>query len=225
VNKKLRIAAAVVLCLLAVLAAATMPILNVSAQATATYTATATHTPYPFATPTPGPTITPFPTCGGTGVIAENWIDARCQTRTLYSYPPNCLVDEETHLVISCPNNNPISQMNTAAGFVDPSNAIKAALQRAIDITTNIGKWFDLSLISIDTRTNKFVLLIRGHSPFPFMRGAMVMFSDFEWIGIIGVWLIIAAIDIAAITAIRFIVSMWGIVQRIIDLIKLIPFI
>jgi hypothetical protein len=115
--------------------------------------------------------------------------------------------------------------MKTAADFVDPSNEIKEALQSAIDITTSIGGWFDLALISINTQTNKLVLRIRTLSPFPFARGAMIMFADFEWLGIIGVWLVIAAIDIAAITAIRFVVSMWGIVQRVIDLIKLIPFI
>lgn len=221
---KIRIAAAVALVLLAVLVAATMPIVTVSAQATATYTATATNTPYPFATTTPGPTITPLPTCP-TGPIAPNVIDMSCPWATTIYSSPNCILDPITHEVISCSGNAPVSSVNNTLDFVDPSNEIKAALQRAIDITTNISNWFDLALISIDDRTNKFTLIIRGHSPFPFMRGAMIMFADFEWLGIIGVWFVIAAIDIAAITAIRFVVSMWGVVQRIIDLIKLIPFV
>jgi len=225
VNRKTRISvvAVIILGLLAVLMAAAMPIASVSAQVTASCTATMTHTPYPFATATPGPTITPLPTCP-TGPIAPNWLDMRCPYATTIYSSSNCILDPVTHEVLSCTGNNPVSQMNTF-DFVDPSNNIKEALQKAIDIATDIGAWFDLALISINTQTNKFSLRIRTLSPFPFMRGMMIIFADFEWLGIIGVWLIIAAIDIAAITAIRFVVSMWGIVQRVIDLIKLIPFI
>ena len=225
-NKKIRISmtAIAALGLLAVLMIAAMPIASVSAQVTASCTATMTHTPYPFATTTPGPTITPMPTCP-TGPIAPNWLDMSCPYATTIYSSANCILDPVTHEVISCSGNAPVTQMNNTWDFVDPSNEIKEALQSAIDITTSIGGWFDLALISINTQTNKLVLRIRTLSPFPFARGAMIMFADFEWLGIIGVWLVIAAIDIAAITAIRFVVSMWGIVQRVIDLIKLIPFI
>ena len=225
-NRKTRISVVtvIILGLLAVLMAAAMPIASVSAQVTASCTATMTHTPYPFATATPGPTITPLPTCP-TGPIAPNWLDMSCPYATTIYSSSNCTLDPVTHEVLSCTSNDPVSQMDSTFDFVDPSNNIKEALQDAIDIVTNIGAWFDLALISINTQTNKFSLRIRTLSPFPFMRGMMIIFADFEWLGIIGVWLIIAAIDIAAITAIRFVVSMWGIVQRVIDLIKLIPFV
>ena len=227
---KLRIASAVVLVLLAVLVAATMPIITVLAQATATYTATATHTPYPFATTTPGPTITPLPTCP-TGPIAPNWIDMSCSQATTIYASSNCVLDPVTHEVISCTGSfSAMGIISDIWGKIKEAiqkaiNDIKNGIQKLIDITTNIKDSFDLALVSIDTRTNKFGLIIRGHSPFPFMRGMMIIFADFEWLGIIGVWLIIAAIDITAITAIRFVVSMWGVVQRVIDLIKLIPFV
>jgi len=215
--RKIRIAIAVILGLLAILMAATMPIVTAYAQATAT------HTPYPFATTTPGPTITPVPTCP-TGPIAPNWLDMSCpQATTIYS-SSNCTLDQDGN-VISCSGNDPFSTMD----IVPPDllgwlTKVKETLQKLADIATKIREWYDLILTSTDTRTNTFALRIRTLSPFPFVRGAMILFADFEWIGIIGVWLIIAAIDIAVITAIRFVVSMWGIIQRIIQLIKLIPF-
>jgi hypothetical protein len=227
VNKKTHIAVAItiILGLLAVLMIAAMPMASVSAQVTASCTATMTHTPYPFATTTPGPTITPMPTCP-TGPIAPNWLDMSCpQATTIYS-SSNCILDPVTHEVISCSGNNPFSTMD----IVPPDllgwlTKIKDTIQKVADVATKIREWYDLILVSIDTRTNNLVLRIRTLSPFPFARGAMIMFADFEWLGIIGVWLVIAMIDIAVITIIRFIISMWGIVQRIIDLIKLIPFI
>jgi len=221
--RKVSITITVVFGLSAILSVATIPIATVSAQATATYTATATHTPYPFATSTPGPTITPLPTCPA-GPIAPNWIDMSCaQATTIYS-SPNCILDPITHEVISCSGNNQFSTTDIIPDLLGWLTQVKDTLQKVADVVTGIKTSYDLALGSIDDRTNKFVLTIRGHSPFPFMRGAMIMFADFEWLGIIGVWLIIAAIDIAAITVIRFVISMWGIIQRIIQLIKLIPF-
>lgn len=222
-NKTTRIAMAAVLGLLAILAVATMPIVTVLAQATATYTATVTNTPYPFATTTPGPTITPLPTCP-TGPIAPNNIDMSCPWATTIYASNNCVLDQNGN-VISCSANNQFSTTDIIPDLLGWLTNVKDTLQKLADVVTGIKTSFDLALGSIDDRTNKFVLTIRGHSPFPFMRGAMILFADFEWLGILGVWFIIAAIDIAAITVIRFVISMWGIVQRIIDLIKLIPFI
>lgn len=109
--------------------------------------------------------------------------------------------------------------------FIDPSQRIKSELQGAINSVSDIGKSIDLAEASIDIRTNNYPLIIRGHSPIPFMRGALVLFADFEWLGILGVWFIIAFIVIAAIAATRTIIAFWGVVERIINLIKLIPFI
>jgi len=220
--RKIPIAITVVLGLSAILLIATMPIATVSAQATATYTATATHTPYPFATSTPGPTITPLPTCP-TGPIAPNWIDMSCAQATTIYASSNCVLDQNGN-VISCSGNNQFSTTDIIPDLLGWLTQVKDTLQKVADVVTGIKTSYDLALGSIDDRTNKFVLTIRGHSPFPFMRGAMILFADFEWLGIIGVWFVIAAIDIAAITVIRFVVSMWGIIQRIIQLIKLIPF-
>lgn len=108
---------------------------------------------------------------------------------------------------------------------LDPSPRIQKELQGSVDSVNEVGKAIDLSLISIDTRTNNYVLRIRGHSPIPLMRGALVLFGDFEWLGILGVWFIIAFIVIAAVAALRTIIAFWGVVERIINLIKLIPFI
>jgi hypothetical protein len=108
---------------------------------------------------------------------------------------------------------------------IDPSPRLRQELQGAINAVNDVGTSIDLAEDSIDIRTNKYPLLIRGHSPIPFMRGALVLFADFEWLAILGVWFIIAFIVIAAVAAIRTIIAMWGIVERIINLIKLIPFI
>lgn len=108
---------------------------------------------------------------------------------------------------------------------LDPSARIRQELQGAVDAISDVGTSIDLAEASIDIRTNNYPLIIRGHSPIPFMRGALVLFADFEWLGILGVWFIIAFIVIAAVTAIRTIIAFWGVVERIINLIKLIPFV
>jgi hypothetical protein len=109
--------------------------------------------------------------------------------------------------------------------FTDPSAQIRTELQGAMDVISDTADYIDLTEKSVDIRTNKIPLIIRGHSPIPLMRGTLMLFQDFEWLGILGAWFIIAAIDIVAITATRLIISLWGVIERLISLIKLIPFV
>lgn len=112
-----------------------------------------------------------------------------------------------------------------AMADIDPSARIRQELQGAVNAVSDIGSSVDLAEASIDIRTNNYPLMIRGHSPIPFMRGALVLFADFEWLAILGVWFIIAFIVLAAVAAIRTIIAFWGVVERIISIIKLIPFV
>ena len=75
------------------------------------------------------------------------------------------------------------------------------------------------------TYTNAITMYVTSYSPFALARGIVVAMGDVPWVGAVFVWFIIALFIIVALMIARFVVSVWGIVQRIIQLIKLIPFV
>ena len=97
--------------------------------------------------------------------------------------------------------------------------------QPAIDVISDTTGNVDLIVNTIDTRMDVNVLKVRGYSPFAFARAILILLDDFEWLGILFGWFIAAFCVIMSVTAIRLVVSLWGIIDRIISLIKLIPFI
>ncbi len=98
-------------------------------------------------------------------------------------------------------------------------------IQGAIDVVTSTSQNVDLIVNTIDTRTDVNVLKIRGWSPFAFARAILMILEDFEWLSILFWWFVSAFCVIMAVTAIRLLVSLWGVIERVISLIKLIPFI
>ncbi len=102
---------------------------------------------------------------------------------------------------------------------------ITDGLKKITDTINSIDKMRRDVANAIDTTVHGFIFTITEYSPFKLMRGFIIMFSDFSWLGTLFVWFVFAFIVIIAITVIRLVVSMWGIVQRIIELIKLIPFV
>jgi len=97
--------------------------------------------------------------------------------------------------------------------------------QGAIDVISDTTDNVDLIVNTIDTRLDVNVLKVRGYSPFAFARAILILLDDFQWLGILFWWFIAAFCVIMSVTAIRLVVSLWGIIDRIISLIKLIPFI
>ena len=75
------------------------------------------------------------------------------------------------------------------------------------------------------TYTNAITTYITSYSPFALARGVVVAMGDVPWVTAVFVWFIIALFIIMALMIARFVISVWGIVQRIIQLIKLIPFV
>lgn len=163
--------------------------------------------------------------CKTPGVMAQATATyTATATRTPYPFPT--VTPGATPTPAATANYAPTPQFEFGnIADIDPSSRVRKELQGAVNAVSDIGKSIDLAEDSIDIRTNNYPLMIRGHSPIPFMRGALVLFADFEWLAILGVWFIIAFIVIAAMTAIRTIIAFWGIVERIISIIKLIPFV
>lgn len=60
--------------------------------------------------------------------------------------------------------------------------------------------------------------------PISMAKGFIIMMSDITWLKILFGFFIVAAMIILALMAARSIVAMWGLVDRLISLIKLIPF-
>jgi hypothetical protein len=97
--------------------------------------------------------------------------------------------------------------------------------QPVVDVISDTTGNVDLIVSTIDTRINVNVMKIQGWSPFAFARSILILLDEFEWLGILFWWFVSAFCVIMAVTAIRLVISLWGIVERLISLIKLIPFI
>jgi hypothetical protein len=151
-------------------------------------------------TPTPRPTATP----GGSATATP------FPTPTLS--PQAALRDSSRDIV-------------SGVGFADPSQRIRDELQGAVNAFENVKKAINDFQAEFETAIDKTAFVIKNYSPFKMFRGALVLMQEFEWIAILAGWFVIAFFIIIAIEIMRFIVSFWGVVERIIQVIKLIPFI
>ncbi len=157
-------------------------------------------------TPTPTSTWTPRPTYTATATSAV--------TRTPLPTP----TDTPEPLSFT------ISQMGVASDTIGaPFNP--KDWKTILDTFTGVGTYADQAKTDIDVRATSSPLEIDQTDPISMARGFAVVMSDFEWVGILFGWFTFAFILIIAVEGIRLIVSLWGVIQRIIDLIKLIPFV
>jgi hypothetical protein len=75
------------------------------------------------------------------------------------------------------------------------------------------------------TSTSFITTNITAGNPFALARGIAVVMNELPWIGPVITWFFVALILIIIVEAIRLIVSLWGVVQRVLDVLKLIPFV
>lgn len=153
-------------------------------------------TPTPTSTWTPRPTRTPTPTSA--------------VTRTPFPTPTETPV----------PLSDTIYRMDPNASIIDWLKDWK----EVTDAFGDIGDSANLVSAAIDVRTHN-PLELDMTDPFSMVRGIVVILADFDWLAMLFGWFSFAFILIIAIEGIRLVVSLWGIIKRIIDLIKLIPFI
>jgi hypothetical protein len=116
----------------------------------------------------------------------------------------------------------------SAATVIDPGDAPIIGRDSFIRILAwgwNVKTRIDYMNRMLTTTFDDTALRIHAYSPMPFLRGAAILFSDFDWLMKIIGWFIFAAIVIVLVSVVRFIISAWGIVQRLLDVIKAIPFI
>jgi hypothetical protein len=117
-----------------------------------------------------------------------------------------------------------ISQMGTTSDTIGaPLNP--ADWKTVLDTFMGIGTYADQAKADIDVRATQTPLEIDQTDPISMARGFAVVMSDFEWIGILMGFFTFAFLLIVAVEGIRLIVSLWGVIEKIIDLIKLIPFV
>lgn len=152
-------------------------------------------------TPTPTATSTPFPTA---------------TTGPTMTPAPTIVATMTTDEIVG--------SITTQSWWDDIIGNVKTEIQKLIDRVTQIRDTITSIQTSINLRLSIFGMQIRGHSPFMFFRGAMILFSDFEWMAILAGWFAIAIVAIVVITTIRFIVAFWGVVERLMSIIKTIPF-
>jgi len=157
---------------------------------------------YADPTPTPTPTWTPRPTRTPTPTSAL--------TPTPFPTPTGTPV----------PISDKISQINPSALPTDWSGDWTGV----IDTFGGIGDYADLTSASVDLRTNS-PLELDMTDPLSMARGIVIVMADFDWFAMLFGWFSFAFVLIIAIEGIRLVVSLWGIIKRVIDLIKLIPFV
>jgi hypothetical protein len=90
-------------------------------------------------------------------------------------------------------------------------------------ISTTMG-YMDAITSSVNlTTTLPVSLTISESNPLSLARGFAYILSDVTWLQILFGWFTTALLIVLFITMARLVVSIWGIVERIISLIKLIP--
>lgn len=109
------------------------------------------------------------------------------------------------------------------AGIMAIKNPLKE-IQDAIDAFSSVDSNITRVITTTDIRTNPDVIVVGGWSPFVFFRGAIILLEEFEWLAILAGWFVIAILIIIAVTGLRFLISFWGIIERILQLLDLIPF-
>jgi hypothetical protein len=159
-----------------------------------------TPTPTSTSTPTPTPTKTPTPT----------------PTKTFTPGP--------TYTPFATPTYRATFESRVES-VIDPGDGGASPLSQIL----LLGMRFKLQIQSINTMFTTTIddtaLRIHAYSPLPLLRGAAIVFADFDWLVKIIGWFLFAAIVIILVSAVRFFISMWGIIQRLLEIIKAIPFI
>jgi len=167
-------------------------------------TATPTNTPTPSNTPTltPVPSTTPTPTLTAT------------PTRTPTATPTRTPTIDPTRIIFpTVAFEQAGAQFCNNTEFADP---LRSTLLNVIEGIDSVNTAITVTMPSSVTITS---------NPFSMARGMAVLLSDVTWLQIIFDFFLFAAGLIIVLMAIRFIVSMWGVVQRVIEIIKAIPFV
>jgi len=107
---------------------------------------------------------------------------------------------------------------------IDPGEG-SSSLGTLLQLGTQTKTQMDSINLMFTNTIDDTALRIHAYSPLPLLRGAAIVFADFDWLVKIIGWFIFAAIVIILVSVVRFFISMWGIIQRLLELIKAIPFI
>lgn len=165
---------------------------------------TPTPTITPTATPTPTVTPTPYletPLPPSVTPYPTLWLGAPTATPTPYPVP--------TLFVVPMP----------AAACGDPTTIWEPILTQLDSTIYGIGQIYS----SVDIESTLPLTVTISSNPFAIGMGLVALMGDITWLAILGAWFATAVLIIITLIAIRFIVSFWGIIKRIIDIIELIP--
>ena len=160
-------------------------------------------------TQTPTPTSTPTPT--------------NTPTRTPTPTPTKTFTPGPTHTPFATPTYR--ATLNSSSSMsIDPGEG-SSSLGTLLQLGTQTKTQMDSINLMFTNTIDDTALRIHAYSPLPLLRGAAIVFADFDWLVKIIGWFIFAAIVIILVSVVRFFISMWGIIQRLLELIKAIPFI
>jgi hypothetical protein len=111
--------------------------------------------------------------------------------------------------------------MSSTSSIIDP---IIPFIQSVINKGTEVTDFIEEIELAVNLKLGNYALKIHGYSPFQFFRGALILFEDFEWMGILAGWFATAIIVIVVVTTVRLVVALWGVVERLMSVIKTLPF-
>lgn len=168
-------------------------------------------------TPTASPTITPTPTLTPTA------------TPTQTSTPPPITPLPSPTIFIAYPSPTPSSTPYPvptlwvvpapASACGDPSSIFQPIID-SLDSTIYGIDEID-SRISITSTLPMTVTM--DSNPVALAKGLVALMGEITWLALIGAWFFVAILVILTLVAARFIISFWGVIKRIIDVIELIP--
>jgi hypothetical protein len=115
---------------------------------------------------------------------------------------------------IAAPTGSSSFAINLDLSSISPTFALISTALGYMDAITN-----DVNL----TTTLPISLTISESNPLSLARGFAFILSDVTWLQILFGWFTTAFLIVLFVTMARLVVSIWGIVERIISLIKLIP--
>ncbi len=146
-------------------------------------------------------------------------------TGTIFNHPALAQSSTPTMPPVptACPGGPGMPMMTPTIQKPDMSPVQTAVAESSFAISTVEAQATTVSGSISITYTNAITMYITSYSPFALARGIIVEMGDMPWVGVMFVWFIIALFIIVALMIARFVVSTWGVVQRIIALIKLIP--
>lgn len=196
------------------------------ATPTPTATATATHTPTPTATATgPTPTSTATLTATSTSTPTNTPTPTNTSTPSRTPTPTKTFTPGPTYTPFATPTYRATLDRSSSAMMDDGGGGGSSSLGTLLQLGTQTKTQMDSINLMFSKTIDDTALRIHSYSPLPLLRGAAIVFADFDWLVKIIGWFIFAAIVIILVSAVRFFISMWGIIQRLLELIKAIPFI